>query len=355
MNIVFTPREILANIPGLLGYYPHESLVFVTCVKNSENRIVLGPVLRLDINDARHLPDVDQALSVVEPEFVMGFVITSRLSAEQIEDLRDYLSQLSHCGILHLDGCWITTDIATSQRYRALFLGDDAQRWADKDRCWQEGEISQISASRTSQALLECGELPAISRGEAFHYFEATGEQLEDLDVASLYQSALMRAQAIKSDKQQGCDLIKQLRMILMSAWESPADTHYLNNAHLNVVREILSDSFLRDLCLSEFLEQPEATRRVTREVAQLSSGNIRANALCVYAISCCSTPLSPRIPIALASALDDNPDHRLSRLLLAGYQTGELARVYEAVQEGVQQTWESLGFCNDGKTNAAA
>lgn len=355
MNIVFTPREILANIPGLLGYYPHESLVFVTCVKNSENRIALGPVLRLDISDARHLPDVDQALSVVEPEFVMGFVVASRLSAEQIEDLRDYLSQLSQCGILHLDGCWITTDIATSQRYRALFLGDDVQRWADKDRGWREGKISQVSASFTSQALLECGELPAISRGEAFHYFEATGEQLEDLDVESLHQSALIRAQAIKNDKQQGHDLINQLRVILMSACESPADTHYLEDAQLNVVREIFSDSFLRDLCLSEFLEQPEAARHVTREVAQLSSGNIRANALCVYAISCCSTPLSPRIPIALASALDDSPDHRLSRLLLAGYQTGELSRVYEAVQEGVQQTWNSLGLCNDKKTNAAA
>lgn len=355
MNIVFTPREIFANIPGLLGYYPHESLVFVTCVKKSKNRIALGPVLRLDISDVRHLPDVDQALSVVEPEFVMGFVVTSRLSAEQIEDLRDYLSQLSHCGILHLDGCWITADIATSQRYHALLLGDDAQKWADKDHAWREGEISQVSASCTSQALLECGELPAISRGEAFQYFEATGEQLEDLDVASLRQSAFTRTQAIKSDEKQGHDLIKQLRAVLMTMRETPARTHHLTDAQLLLVREIFSDSFLRDLCLSEFLEHPEATRHVTREVAQRSSGDIRANALCVYAISCCSTPLSPRIPIALASALDENPHHRLSGLLLVGYQAGELDRVYEAVQEGAKQTWESLGFCDGEKTNAAA
>ncbi|AIG12075.1 DUF4192 domain-containing protein [Corynebacterium pseudotuberculosis] len=355
MNIVFTPREILANIPGLLGYYPHESLVFVTCVKNSEKRIVLGPVLRLDISDARHLPDVDQALSAVNPEFVMGFVVTSRLSAEQIEDLRDYLSQLSDCGVLRLDGCWITTEITTSQQYRALFLGDDAQRWADKDSDWREGEISQVSASFTSQALLECGELPAISRGEAFYYFEATGEQLEDVEVASLQQRAAERAQAIKGDGQQGHDLVNQLHVILMDVCASTTNTHCLKEAQLSLIREIFSNSFLRDLCLSEFLEHPEATRRLAREVAQSSPGNIRANALCVYAINCCSSPLSPRIPIALANALDEQPDHRLSRLLLTGYQAGELARVYAAVQKGVRQTWSSLDFCHDEKTNAAA
>ena len=45
--------EILANIPGILGFYPQNSLVLAFFERNSDTPgLHLGPLARLDLDDA---------------------------------------------------------------------------------------------------------------------------------------------------------------------------------------------------------------------------------------------------------------------------------------------------------------
>jgi len=47
------PAQTLANIPGVLGYYPHQSIIFVTFRHHRDDthsRWALGPTLRIDID-----------------------------------------------------------------------------------------------------------------------------------------------------------------------------------------------------------------------------------------------------------------------------------------------------------------
>ncbi|MCS4491540.1 DUF4192 domain-containing protein [Corynebacterium sp. ES2715-CONJ3] len=60
---ITTYVELISNLPGNLGFYPHESLVIASLVEVTPGRSVLGSVLRTDLGEQgaslRHSLDYD--------------------------------------------------------------------------------------------------------------------------------------------------------------------------------------------------------------------------------------------------------------------------------------------------------
>ena len=87
--------EILANIPGILGFYPQDSLVISFFERNSDTPgLHLGPLVRLDLDDAvETLIDNQAKFSALsdrlDTDAIIAYVVSEDLSAA--DDLAEFL------------------------------------------------------------------------------------------------------------------------------------------------------------------------------------------------------------------------------------------------------------------------
>src|SRR5690625_585678 len=87
--------DILANIPGTLGFYPQDSLVLAFCErKESSPQLSLPPLARLDLDDAVEPLINNQAQFTVwsdrlSTDAVIAYVVSSDPSAADV--LADFL------------------------------------------------------------------------------------------------------------------------------------------------------------------------------------------------------------------------------------------------------------------------
>ena len=91
----------------------------------------------------------------------------------------------------------------------------------------------------------------------------------------------------------------------------------------------------LRDLTIEEVLRQPAAGAQLLLAVARTCDGIIRHNALALYALCEVETGLTMRATPALLTALEEDPTHMLSRLLLPPLQAGAFDFMVSSVREG--------------------
>ena len=75
---ITTPGHLLANIPGLLGFYPTESVVFMA-IDTTPRGPAMGPLARVDIADAQGaVVDISPLLAEHAREGVFAFLISKR-------------------------------------------------------------------------------------------------------------------------------------------------------------------------------------------------------------------------------------------------------------------------------------
>ncbi|MFW9041685.1 DUF4192 family protein, partial [Corynebacterium striatum] len=61
-----TPGHLLANVPGALGFYPTDSVIFMT-FEPCPQGMAMGPVARIDFDDAQEaLPEIWE--TIVSPQ-----------------------------------------------------------------------------------------------------------------------------------------------------------------------------------------------------------------------------------------------------------------------------------------------
>ena len=78
---ISNPGTLLANLPGILGFYPHDSVILAGFHNGEVGNIhTLGPVLRLNIDDLRFLGDACEALARTGVDFCFAFKLDDHFS-----------------------------------------------------------------------------------------------------------------------------------------------------------------------------------------------------------------------------------------------------------------------------------
>lgn len=360
---LFTPSTILTNIPGILGYYPSDSLLFV-CMYNSADSdyhadtltgtMTVGPVFRLDLAEMHHISDVADAMEAVQPDVVLMFVITDNLSAMG-EALPDYLMHAVSCGMMPVLGCWHAESITTGTAYELLFGSDDmAPELFENPSPFRNGTIGTIMESESMKELIKSGELPELTREEAYSFFDRTTEPLGAMTVYKLGEITSIRANQLGALVAERPDMMNEAREALLFR---------LKECSGFTVEELMEDEDaieffgtyfrvlkLRDAMIMASFGMQDEIQQVSLAVARTLSEEARANALCCYALTTLGTPVSHRLMPALAAAQKEVPGHRLSQLMTAGYTRGGSELLMSVVYRGalidaVESSSLALGF----------
>ena len=344
-----TPGHLFANIPGILGYYPQESLVLMCFLPSGGGaKKKLGPVIRLDLWRDEAITGVGDALYRYDPEFLLAFIITQAVDSPQVRAVATQLRAYGDSSVFPapVTSCWVSSEIFSGNPYQLVFdlndpQFDDVRRYG---RGWRKGTIEHIAASASCTALLEEGDLPEVDRDSAVRTFEL----YPHLGVAAARRNArraIRQGHRLLSRIQSGSGDISEELESIGALCRAVEDSPPLagSTAVIQRAAALLSDSDLRDCLVMVFAEHRVAARLVCLEVARSHTGRVRANALCLFALCSFNSPASMRGYHALQVALREDPQHRLTTLLLEAYVRGNVSGILAAAQRGSARAREGL------------
>ncbi len=342
-----SPGQLLANIPGILGFYPHESLIFVAFHHTpTAHRYTLGPVLRIDLSDLHLLPDVGTALHAADSDLIFAFLVTEEGPARR-QEIIDLLFDAAEAGEPDIQACWVSGGILTGEPYH-LGFGPAPGPGTGEGSTWEHGVIAPVTQAPAMSPLIEQGQLPELTREEAFDHFARfnpalpieKADQLEDF--AARHAEELVRAITKGQDGEQILPALLDDHALLLTelaeGGTSPEDLGVelmADEETLTGTAVLLSDSLLRDALLGESLHRPATAAALFLAVARTFGGQVRANALALYALVALELRLSMRAVPALVAALEEVPGHQLSTLVLQSCRVGAFSEVLAAADRG--------------------
>ncbi|MCH6195945.1 DUF4192 domain-containing protein [Corynebacterium mastitidis] len=320
------PGYLFATIPALLGFYPQDSVVLMGLEPHGSGQpapfilgrlpehgtYALGQVLRADASApsgvlAQGRSLLAEAGSGAFVAFVVGTPPPERLRAV----LRDWARGEGSPPFCW--GCWHAPGIATGERYAAV-------RGVPVPEPWRAGTIESVAASPTMGCLLKCGELPEINRREARAFFDPQGAPwpVDARDCLALVSEIRRRSEAL-------AEVMAEAGALLEGEGEA---------RHLAI---LLGHHRVRDALIPQVLDHAEGAHRTMLAVARKTKGEVRANALCLYALAAAQSGRRWRVPFALQAAQEEVPGHNLARLLHAMAVRCGIEAMLDAVREGAQ------------------
>lgn len=238
--------EILANIPGILGFYPQDSLVIAFFERNDDTPgLHLSPLARLDLDDAvQTLIDNQQQFSALSDrdniDAIIAYVVNSDPSAA--DDLADFL--LSEDSPLPTVLAIIQVPEITSGTgwwtvYQQLSLSAP-----------RSGVVSEVASSAAlQQMILDTGQLPALSRAELEQRLDSTAHGIDDAE----YKGIITDVESYKKE-------IHFLRDDLQREYEQATEgiPDPTNTRAIRSALRCFTTPMLRDPLLSALLDEPE-------------------------------------------------------------------------------------------------
>ncbi len=355
-TVLQTPGQLLANIPGILGFYPSESIVLACMMQEDDaTTLTLGPVIRLDVGDTRLLPDVGQAVDSFNPTRIFAFLITKELPPNALDDTLEQLLATAEQGIVNITGCWYTKEVISSEPYMLCF-GPEPEALAADDHGiseWEFGRIAPISSAAATKRMLQEGQLPELNRHEAYALFEQNNPHVSASKRKKLEKDARTLAEDIQH--QINADdsgyyyltsldvLTRALEFVKANYIDSSSGAENFDGLLgevdiLQTVATYMAGSFLRDAVLHLCVDFPREATLLLRAAACTFTGEFRSNALCLYALSVIAMGLSMKASPALEAAIEATPRHNLSNLLREGLFNGETTKLIDACLRGNQQ-----------------
>lgn len=238
--------DILANIPGILGFYPQNSLVLAFFDRNSDTPgLHLGPLARLDLDDAVQTLTANQSQFAawsgrVNADAVIAYVINADPSAA--DDLAEFL--LSEDSPLPTVLAIVQVPELTSGTgwwtvYQQLSLSAP-----------RTGVVSEVAGSAAlQQMVLDTGQLPALSHAELEERLDSTAHGIDD----AVYRNIIADVEGYENE-------IHFLRDDLQHEYEKaakgvsdPTDTQAIRAA-----LRCFTTPMLRDPLLGALLDEPE-------------------------------------------------------------------------------------------------
>lgn len=357
---ITNPGNFIASIPGVLGYYPQESVIIVTAYAEPGNPYALyGPVFRVDLSLAHHL---QRELDSVAPEegldAVGHFAIlvtripnsgTARAAVETILKLQD--SE----GHPLVDACWHTSEIANFTPYNLVFGPPITELVkAGVPDSWVAGTVGSVLTQPTMQPLIAQGALPELDRADTRAYFdpirgqgEATNAESTALAQRGSHLAARITTHPneVRLQMERACEIlqaVKPLPLVGQTTYKSLEDVFgSADNAAL--IAAALTRSKLRDCLFNVALEHPLSTATAMLTLARTYPGVIRANALSLWAVIAVKLQLPNWATAALECAEDAMPNHSLSCILRQLLRAGQHASLLTTASIGCDEMWQDL------------
>ena len=238
--------DILANIPGILGFYPQNSLVLAFFERNDDTPgLHLGPLARLDLDDAvETLVNNQNQFAAwsgrVNADAVIAYVINADPSAA--DDLADFL--LSDDSPLPTVLAIVQVPELTSGTgwwtvYQQLSLSAP-----------RTGVVSEVTGSLTlQQMVLDTGQLPALSREELEQRLNSTSHGIDD----AVYRDIVADVETYENE-------IHFLRDDLQQEYEKATEgiTDPNNTRAIRSALRCSTTPMLRDPLLGALLDEPQ-------------------------------------------------------------------------------------------------
>ncbi|SQB95020.1 Uncharacterised protein [Clostridium paraputrificum] len=333
------PVDFLTNLPGLLGYYPAESLVLVFGDRYLDDP---GPVLVRDLDggESGAVRMASEAMAAEGHERADAYVITENRGAGPggwqaiLSGISFDLEEEGFDVIIaaRTDHLCAGSVVSTPDGERLGTLRDPAASWAS-GKLHGTGE----AISRDADALRE------RFRPEPAACRIAAGEALRRAhdDVRGVRRSGgLPGLEAMAQVREHHLEWLALIDAV--DRGDICVDDALTDALHLRTLARPLVSLLLRDMTMCEILgSAAETVRALWLGCGRLFRGSARANALACYAIDrhVHGNPAIARA--ALDAALETDPDHSLSQLLFAAMASG---RGHEALRSMLEATTAILG-----------
>ncbi|WP_296202813.1 DUF4192 domain-containing protein [uncultured Corynebacterium sp.] len=238
--------EILANIPGILGFYPHNSLVLAFFEPDGDTHgMHLGPLARLDLDDAVEtlLDNRSQFAALsgsLSTDAVIAYVVSSDPAAADDPArllLSGDLPLPTVLAIVHVP------EITSGTGWKTLYqqLSFSAPRG---------GVVSEVASSAAlQQMVLDTGQLPALSREELEEHLNSTAHGIDEdafQDILADVESYEREIHFLRDDLQQE----------YAQATEGIADP--TNTRAIRAGLRCFTTPMLRDPLLGALLDEPQ-------------------------------------------------------------------------------------------------
>lgn len=344
-NMHPTPGFLLSNIPGILGYLPTDSMVvFLFEQRNDnplDNTLILGPVLRADIDAMCEPAGFIEAIDNADSDLVLAILIGN----DDALGLAERFARLCKERFVPLGAVWQVDELYTGASYRKVSEHEPLPGW--DDTAWERGVVSEIVASPSMASFVRRGELPALSREESYAYFDPGSAHECAKERAFLTRSAMINAESLleaieESDPEETesmvtailddfQDVIDHIISYNLSEDDIGRDDSLIDTAAVFFGHTWLRDPLL-DCAVSEYAE---AFYRLCVAVARATESEVRANALCCAAMAASFVGYSHRVTQALELAESASAHHRLTILMQQALHCGGLTLLYQACVEG--------------------
>ncbi|MCX7537204.1 DUF4192 domain-containing protein [Corynebacterium sp. P5875] len=342
------PADLIASIPAFLGFYPADSLVMVALDPGhtGSGRSRIGPVTRADLSDGDAVAGTLGVLADVGVTAAFAFFVGEGRAGEVPHS---GTAAALHLGAadrgIRLLGAWWVPRVISGAPYRILTdtSGEDPGSTVHGEGDpWRCGVIPDIATAAAMRELVSSGGmLPELTRREALDFFARSSSDLPEDMVRRITESTGSpgpevverlcpgAGESVPGGHPDSCvsRLVGESRRLLESGGNPASDPALLSGA-----AGLVAHSRIRDLILGCAVDPADAEPLAVLmlAVARTFSGEIRCNALCVYAVALIARGRTARVWPALRSSYDENPDHRLTGLLLSAYGRGRLDLILE-------------------------
>lgn len=351
------PGNLIASIPGLLGYYPQESaIVIALCPADDGTGATLGPVLRVDLGHVHHLQEAVEQLAGVPVVGYVALVVSripdSALSGEAVAAL---------FRLRHPDGgnliaaCWHVTGIAAGTPYSLLFGPAENDLIAAGLPCsLVSGTVGSVVSQPTMAGLIAQGALPELAREDTRAYFDPKrGRRSTPTATLGLYRRGEALVAALQTDParvraaaERACSLLRAAppQPLVGGDTRARATDVLPGDGDVEDLAVMLTRTQLRDTLFATALEHPAESATALLAIARYFSGIIRANALSLWAIIAVKLDVSGWACAALDCAQEEVPGHSLSYIVAQLLAEGQHENLLETALDGCREVWEDLG-----------
>ncbi|OFT68085.1 hypothetical protein HMPREF3145_09865 [Corynebacterium sp. HMSC05C01] len=347
---ISTPGDVIALIPGLLGFYPQESLV-VLCFNRDGGYVETSPAMRLDLDQVTEDAFGERFRRITgDYNVVLGVIITRHRHHPVVLNALDHL-YVAYVDEL-IDAIWSVPDVAEGERYHLEY---GQQPSMVDDPRFYEGDVASIMASPAMAQLAQHGVLPELSRDDMMGYFALATHRESRYDQvaadAKLHGSEVLDAWAdgvhdpARALVAQAMLTIETAQPAMIVPAQIPDPLVLLDTDELTTFVACLTSSKLRDALITVVLDNPQRASQILLAVATCFDGVVRANALCLWSMLATNEDLAGLARAALDAAVDTEPEHRLTRLLDKIMAHGLSRQLLNSAADGANMTLQELGL----------
>lgn len=335
--------QIFALIPSVIGYYPTNSLIVMNLGVTDDNAVDVGPMLHVDL-DTLTRDDLINAITMYGgiADIVLCLIVGNARTIDA--DAYDELVDAEAHG--HIAGVWRTDSIAEGEAFTQL---------VPRTRMSVDGVISGVMANNAAHHLLSKGVLPEINREALVAYFAYAGD---DENMVKLEHAATTIAHTANVTMRDNND-----PTMMASLVEAAANTirhapqgdllpdavvafhAHIDEVELTALMACIAATHGRDALAVTLLDHPRRASHLLLGIATRTRGEIRANALCLWALIAVSEQLNSVAHIALEVAAQEVPGHNLTRLLSQILDAGMHTQIVTNFVAGSSETLDMLGI----------